>query len=154
MCLINKPVGLTSFAALAAVKRSLATSRVGHAGTLDRFASGLLIAFSGSYCRLAGFAEAGEKVYRGRIAFGRETSTLDPEGETVAEGPIPDPGKLASALESFRGPIVQRPPLYSAVHIDGRRAYERARAGEVPVMPERRVTILELRLESYAMGVA
>ena len=152
--LFRKPVGLTSFQALGHIKRALGTKKVGHAGTLDRFASGLLVVLVGPYCRLASYAEAGEKRYRGLIAFGAETTTLDPEGEVVARGPLPDRSSLLAALERFRGVIVQRPPLFSAIHLDGKRAYERALAGENPEMPARTVDIRELVLESYEGGMA
>ena len=154
LALLRKPAGITSFQALGAVKRALKIKRVGHAGTLDRFASGLLIVLAGSYCRLAAYAEAGEKLYRGTIAFGTETKTLDPEGEVVAEAPRPSRADLESVLPLFLGSILQRPPLFSAVHLDGRRAYERARSGEEPEMPERRVEVRELVLESYEDGAA
>ncbi|MGO8694195.1 MAG: tRNA pseudouridine(55) synthase TruB [Rectinemataceae bacterium] len=154
LILLRKPVGVTSFQALGSVKRALGTKKVGHAGTLDRFASGLLVVFVGAYCRLASYGGAGEKQYRGLIAFGAETRTLDPEGEIVAEGPVPELSTLKTALGRFRGAILQRPPLFSAIHLDGRRAYERALAGEEPEMPERRVEIRELTLESYEHGVA
>lgn len=154
LVLLRKPVGMTSFQALGSIKHALGTKRVGHAGTLDRFASGLLVVFVGSYCRLASYAEAGEKQYRALIAFGAETRTLDPEGEVVAEGPVPELSMLKTAMEQFRGPILQRPPLFSAIHLDGRRAYERALAGEEPEMPERRVEIRELTLESFEQGMA
>jgi len=152
--LLRKPVGLTSFQALGHIKRALGTKKVGHAGTLDRFASGLLVVLAGAYCRLASYAEAGEKRYRGLIAFGSETTTLDPEGEVVAEGSPPDLSSLLAALEGFRGEILQRPPLFSAIHLAGKRAYERALAGENPEMPARTVEIRELVLESYENGLA
>lgn len=154
LILLRKPVGLTSFQALGSLKRALGTKKVGHAGTLDSFASGLLVALAGSYCRLAPYVEAGEKRYRGLIAFGAETTTLDPQGEVVAEAPVPDLEDLRNALQRFFGTIRQRPPLYSAVHIGGKRAYERALAGESPEMPERSVEIRELVLESYESGRA
>jgi tRNA pseudouridine55 synthase len=154
LVLVRKPIGVTSFKALGAIKRALGTKKVGHAGTLDSFASGLLVVFVGSYCRLASYAEAGEKQYRGIIAFGVETRTLDPEGEVVATGPSPELSTLKAALDQFRGSILQRPPLFSAIHLDGRRAYERALAGEEPEMPERQVEIRELTLESYEQGMA
>ena len=149
LALLRKPEGITSFKALFPVKRELGSGKVGHAGTLDRFASGLLIALIGSYSRLAPYVMSGEKRYRGIVAFGVETETLDPEGDEVAAAPAPNRERLEAALALFRGFIMQRPPAYSAVHVDGERAYERALRGEEPELKERRVEIRELSLLSY-----
>jgi len=154
LVLLAKPRGLTSFRCLNSVKHKTGRSRVGHAGTLDRFASGLLVALVGSYARLNEFVQAGEKIYRGTISFGEETDTLDPEGEVVASAPPPDRAALEAALPFFVGPIKQRPPAYSALHIDGKRAYERALAGEAVEMAERPVTVYALELERFEGGAA
>jgi tRNA pseudouridine55 synthase len=147
--LLDKPSGLTSFQALAYVKRSLATGRVGHTGTLDRFASGLLIVMCGRCTRLAALAESLDKDYRGRIRFGTGTDTLDPEGAVVAEGPVPERAALEAVLRLFLGEIRQAPPAYSAVHVGGRRAHELARSGR-PVEPAARpVRIDRLDLVSW-----
>ncbi|HSV56912.1 MAG TPA: tRNA pseudouridine(55) synthase TruB [Magnetospirillaceae bacterium] len=134
---LDKPEGVTSFEALHSVKRAFGTGRVGHAGTLDRFASGVLVALIGRYARLSEFFSATGKTYLAGIRFGTETDTLDPEGRPVAEGPAPTPEALTAALPAFHGNILQAPPAYSAVHIAGRRAYERALDGEI-VRPEPR----------------
>jgi tRNA pseudouridine55 synthase len=154
MVLLRKPSGITSFQALSPLKRELGSGKIGHAGTLDKFASGLLVALAGSYSRLAPFVQAGEKRYRGLVAFGRQTDTLDPEGSVVAEAPIPSLEDLTKALCAFRGPIMQRPPAYSAVHVAGKRAYELALRGEEPELKERRVEIRALELLSYEAGRA
>jgi tRNA pseudouridine55 synthase len=154
LALLRKPVGITSFQALFPIKRALGSGKVGHAGTLDRFAQGLLVVLAGSYSRLAPYVVAGEKLYRGIIAFGSETDTLDPEGEVVAEAPIPARSDIEESLSKFRGPIMQKPPAYSAVHVGGKRAYEIALKGEVPELNERLVEIYSLELLSYEKGSA
>ena len=151
---LDKPPGITSFEALGAVKRAFDTGRVGHTGTLDRFARGVLVALVGRYSRLSEFFTASEKTYLAGIRFGKQTDTLDPEGEVVEEGPLPDRSSLEASLCRFLGDILQAPPAYSAVHIDGKRAYERALSGE-NVSPEPRpVTIHSLDLLDYADGLA
>jgi tRNA pseudouridine55 synthase len=154
LALLRKPEGITSFQALAPLKRAVASGKVGHAGTLDRFAQGLLIALAGSYSRLAPYITAGPKLYRGLVAFGSETDTLDPEGEVVAEAAPPSRSELENALAQFRGPIMQRPPAYSAVHVGGKRAYQLALRGEEPELKERRIEIFSLELLSYEDGSA
>jgi tRNA pseudouridine55 synthase len=149
LALLRKPQGVTSFSALSPVKRAVGSGRVGHAGTLDRFARGLLVALTGSYSRIASYVMSGEKLYRGLIVFGSETDTLDPEGKVIAVGPPPSAQCLLEALPAFRGPILQRPPAYSAVHIGGRRAYKIALEGGKPEVKERRVEIVSLDLLSY-----
>ncbi|MBL8966577.1 MAG: tRNA pseudouridine(55) synthase TruB [Spirochaetaceae bacterium] len=146
---IRKPAGLTSFQALGPIKRKLGSGKVGHAGTLDRFATGLLVVMAGGYSRLAPYFTALDKRYLALVRFGAETATLDPEGAVVAEAPPPSLVALEAALPAFRGPILQRPPAYSALHIDGKRAYERVLAGEEPEMKPRPVVIHELELLSY-----
>ena len=117
---------------------------MGHAGTLDPFATGLLIAASGKMTRIAGLLTDLDKEYEAVFRFGEETDTLDTEGKTVATAPVPDIGALREAFGAFSGEITQVPPAFSAVKINGRRAYERARNGQSIDMPERRVTIHEL----------
>jgi tRNA pseudouridine55 synthase len=147
--LADKPRGLTSFQALSTVKRALGTGRVGHTGTLDRFASGLLVVMCGRLTRLAPLAERLDKEYVARVRFGTGTDTLDPEGAVVAEGPVPSRAALEAAVPSFRGDLLQAPPAYSAVHVGGRRAHELARAGR-PVEPGARpVRISRLDLVSW-----
>jgi tRNA pseudouridine55 synthase len=144
LVLLDKPDGLTSFSALGAVKRALGTGRVGHAGTLDRFATGLLIALTGRLTRLADLVSGLDKRYRAVLRLGVETDTLDPEGRIVEERPLPDLASIETAAACFRGPVEQRPPAYSAVHVSGRRAYALAREGRAPELPPRAVTIHSL----------
>jgi len=146
---IRKPAGLTSFQALGPIKRKLVSGKVGHAGTLDRFATGLLVVMAGGYSRLAPYFTALDKRYLALVRFGAETATLDPEGAVVAEAAPPSQAAIEAALPAFRGPILQSPPAYSALHIDGKRAYERVLAGEEPEMKPRPVVIHELELLSY-----
>lgn len=145
--LLDKPSGSTSFQALGQIKRSLGTGRVGHTGTLDRFASGLLVVMAGRCTRLASLAEGLDKDYIARVRFGTETDTLDPEGAVVAEGGVPEAAALEAVLPSFLGEILQAPPAYSAVHVGGRRAHVLARSGR-PVEPAAR----PVRIERLALA--
>jgi len=149
LVLLRKPEGVTSFRAIGPVKRRLGYSRIGHAGTLDKFASGLLVVLAGAYSRLAGYVQAGEKLYRGVVRFGQETETLDPEGRVVAEAPSPSRESLDAVLPRFVGSIMQAPPAYSAIHVDGVRAYELALSGRAPEMKERPVTIHSLEILAF-----
>lgn len=146
---ISKPSGVTSFAALSPIKRSLGTGRVGHAGTLDRFATGLLVVLAGPYSRLCPAFSSLDKTYAATVIFGEETDTLDPEGEVVARAAVPSRETVESVLPAFRGCIMQAPPVYSALHVDGERAYERALRGEAVEMKSRPVEIRELELLEF-----
>jgi tRNA pseudouridine55 synthase len=146
LILIDKPVGLTSFQLLSPVKRAAGTKKVGHAGTLDKFASGLMLVLIGQATRFVQFLTAEDKEYVADIRFGEETETLDPEGAVTERAAPPDRETVEQILPRFTGAISQRPPAFSAVHIDGKRAYKRALDGEVPEMPEREVTIHSLEL--------
>jgi tRNA pseudouridine55 synthase len=154
LLLLNKKSGLTSFDSLYAVKKALGTGKVGHTGTLDKFASGLLVVLAGSALKLSPWFSLCSKEYEGTISFGEETDTLDPEGTVVAEGPVPDQKAIEAALPLFRGDILQSPPAYSAIHIDGKRASERARSGESIEMKKRSVTIHTLELLSWEPPLA
>ncbi|MDR3201507.1 MAG: tRNA pseudouridine(55) synthase TruB [Spirochaetales bacterium] len=149
LLLLSKPCGITSFAALAAVKKKLGTQKVGHTGTLDKFAEGLLVVLCGRYTRLAPFISGMDKRYSGIFEFGAETATLDPEGEIVRRGSLPEAEAIESAVKNLTGPIMQRPPDFSAVHIDGKRAYERALRGEDVEIPERPVTIYSFDIQDW-----
>ncbi|MDR0399610.1 MAG: tRNA pseudouridine(55) synthase TruB [Treponema sp.] len=152
--LLDKSPGQTSFQALGPVKKALATGKLGHTGTLDKFASGLLVVLAGKALRLSPWVSHCGKAYRGTILFGEETDTLDPEGRIVARAPVPSRDQVEEALPKFRGDILQAPPAYSAIHLEGRRASERVRAGESPVMRERPVSIYELRLTAWTPPLA
>jgi tRNA pseudouridine55 synthase len=148
--LLSKPAGVTSFQALGAVKRILGTRRIGHAGTLDRFAEGLLLALSGNLTRLCPLVSSLDKEYIARFFFGKGTDTLDPEGAIVSEGTVPAEEAVRAVLPEFIGPIMQVPPEYSAVHVDGRRAYQAARNGERVNLHARQVTVHRLELLEYS----
>ena len=152
--LLNKQSGITSFGALNAVKKTLGTRKVGHTGTLDKFATGLLLVLVGRAVKLANYFSGSDKCYEGVIKFGAETDTLDPEGAIVRESPPPSLNALLAVLPRFRGDILQEPPVYSAIHIDGERASALARSGEPVAMKKRPVSIYGLDLLSYEQGCA
>jgi tRNA pseudouridine55 synthase len=137
LLLVDKPVGPTSHDMVSRARRALGTRRVGHAGTLDPFASGLLIVAFGRATRLLRYFVELPKTYEVLVALGATSSTGDPEGEIVVTGEIPE------HLELPRGVLRQRPPAHSAVKIDGERAYVRARRGEDVQTAEREVTVYE-----------
>ena len=148
--IVDKPVGPTSHDIVGLVRRLAATKRVGHGGTLDPFASGVLPVFLGRGTRVVEFHLTDRKRYRATVCFGASSSTDDLEGElTVATGPAPSREDVEAALPGLTGPISQRPPAYSAIKVGGRRAYALARAGETVTLAERQVTIDELSLVSW-----
>jgi len=149
IALVAKAQGSTSFQALEPLKRCFGTTRLGHTGTLDKFATGLLVVLLGRLTKLVPWFTALDKVYEATVRFGEETDTLDPEGQVIGRAAPPGQKALEEALASFRGPIMQTPPAYSSIHVDGERASDRARRGEKPDMQPRRVSIHELELLSY-----
>jgi tRNA pseudouridine55 synthase len=148
--ILDKPLGLGSTQAVAAVKRNLRSAgfgkvKVGHGGTLDPLATGVLPIALGEATKLCGRMLDASKTYDFTICFGTETSGLDAEGEIVATSDVrPTLELVQQALAQFTGPIEQIPPAYSAIKIDGKRAYELARAGEVVEMKSRGVTVYQL----------
>lgn len=143
---IDKPYGMSSARAVALVRRS-SGAKVGHAGTLDPLATGVLPLALGEATKTVQFAAAGRKLYRFRIRWGEARDTDDREGAVVAESPArPDAAAITGALPLFTGTIQQRPPAYSALKIGGRRAYALARAGKPPDLAARPVEIAEFRL--------
>ena len=149
LILLNKKAGLTSFEALGEIKRALGTGKVGHTGTLDKFAQGLLLVLTGGALKLSPWFSHCDKRYLGKIHFGIETDTLDPEGSTIAAAETPAREKVEQALSQFTGNIMQTPPVFSAIHIDGKRASALARSGEMPQMKQRPVSIYKLELRSW-----
>ena len=149
-----KPPGLTSQEAVTLVRRTLAAAKAGHAGTLDPAAAGVLAVCLGKATRLADLVGAGDKAYRAEITFGLATSTLDSEGEVTARADSGGvtPGALGQALAGLVGEIEQYPPTYSAVHVEGRRLYEWARAGQAVAVPPRRVRVSRFELLDYQPG--
>jgi tRNA pseudouridine55 synthase len=154
LILLNKNPGLTSFQSLGLVKRALHTKKAGHTGTLDKFAGGLLLILTGRALKLAPWFSGCDKEYEAVIRFGTETDTLDPEGSVIAEAPLPDRVAFEKALPLFTGSIQQAPPAYSAIHVDGKRAYELARSGNAPEMKKRSVSIYKLDLVSWTPPLA
>jgi tRNA pseudouridine55 synthase len=148
--ILDKPLGLGSAQAVAAVKRNLREAgfgkvKVGHGGTLDPLATGVLPIALGEATKLCGRMLDASKTYDFTICFGAETSGLDAEGEVVATSDHrPSLAQVEAALAQFIGPIAQIPPAYSAIKVDGKRAYDLARAGEVVEMKSRNVTVHDL----------
>lgn len=147
---VAKPAGPTSHDVVALVRRLAATKRVGHGGTLDPFATGVLPVFLGRATRLVEYHLADRKAYRATVCFGASSTTDDLDGElTPADGPAPARDAVEMALAAFRGPISQMPPAYSAIKVEGRRAYQVARSGGTPELRPRDVTIDRLDLVDW-----
>jgi tRNA pseudouridine55 synthase len=147
---VAKPAGPTSHDVVALVRRLAATKRVGHGGTLDPFASGVLPVFLGHGTRVVEYHLGDRKAYRATVCFGASSTTDDLEGElTPAAGPAPSRTAVEAALPRLTGAISQRPPAYSAIKVGGRRAYAMARAGETVELASRDVTIHSLDLVSW-----
>ena len=145
--ILDKPVGPTSTQALGRVRRLFGGGKAGHAGTLDPLASGILpIAFGEATKTLAAIVDR-EKTYRFRVAWGAQTTTDDLEGTITDQNDVrPDAESIRAALSAFRGPIQQRPPAFSAIKVDGVRAYDLARSGESVDLAERQVIVHRLDL--------
>jgi len=149
---LNKESGITSFKAVDSLRRKLNIKKAGHTGTLDKFANGLLIVLLGKYTRLADLFSGLNKEYLATFKFGEETDTLDPEGKVIKRKPLPSHESLLKAVEKYTGVIDQVPPNYSAVHINGKRAYKIALKGEKPMLKPRRVTIYNIEPISFLNG--
>lgn len=147
--LVDKPAGISSHDVVARVRRAARTRRVGHAGTLDPFATGLLVVAVGPCTRLLPYVVGEPKVYCATVHFGWETATDDATGAPTRTAPPPpaswllqaDAPERMAAEAQLTGPIEQIPPAYSAKHVDGQRAYERARKGQVVTLPPVPVTV-------------
>jgi tRNA pseudouridine55 synthase len=147
---VAKPAGPTSHDVVALVRRLASTRRIGHGGTLDPFAAGVLPLFLGQATRLVEYHLGDEKSYRATMCFGSSSTTDDLDGElTPIEGPGPTREAVLDGLAAFVGPQLQQPPPYSAVQVGGRRAYKIARAGEIPELRPRSVMIHRLELLSW-----
>ncbi len=143
----DKPLGMTSTQAVGKIRRIFEAEKAGHGGTLDPLASGLLPIALGEATKTVQWAMEGRKVYRFEVTWGEERSTDDREGEVTARSELrPSKADIEAILPQFQGVIQQAPPAFSAIRIDGERAYDLARAGEKPVMAERPVTIEKLAL--------
>ncbi|HEV2756701.1 MAG TPA: tRNA pseudouridine(55) synthase TruB [Actinomycetota bacterium] len=152
---IDKPAGVTSHDVVDAVRRALGTRKVGHAGTLDPGATGILLVGVGRATRFLSYAQAAPKRYVAGAQFGSSTTTQDSSGEVIATA---EPGfsenDLGAALERFTGDIEQVPPMVSAIKIGGEKLYEKARRGEEVERAPRPVTIYEVKLLAFDPGAA
>lgn len=159
LLLVDKPADWTSFDVVNYVRRMVATAeakkpknvKVGHTGTLDPFATGLLVLLVGKeYTKRAGELSKLDKTYEVTMILGQTSSTGDPEGELAAvSDTTPTKEALLEAVEKFRGQIEQVPPAYSAIKVNGQRAYKLARAGKEVIIEPRKVTINSLEVASY-----
>lgn len=153
--LIDKPAGMTSFGVVARIRRVLSKQagkkvKVGHTGTLDPFATGLMILVTGQECKRAGIYTKLDKIYEATFILGQESTTGDPEGELTVTSPrTPTTEEVKKVITQFTGEITQRPPIFSAIKIDGQRAYKLARDGKEVEMPERTITVFSLELIDY-----
>lgn len=147
--LVDKPAGATSFQTLGEIKKISCTRKVGHAGTLDKFATGLLVVVTGWCTRLVPWFTGLDKRYMATLKFGEETDTLDPEGEVISTAGIPQKAEVARVIKDFLGPIEQVPPVYSAVHSSGERAHKLARAGIPVELKPRKVELFAIEIHSF-----
>jgi len=150
--LIDKPEGLTSFQVVRRVRRALGVKKVGHMGTLDPFATGLLILGVGEAAKLAPFILEEPKTYRAAALLGVATATQDLTGEVVSRTEeLPDEAAVRRVMAGLVGELEQVPPAFSAVHHKGRRAYHWARKGQAVELAPRRVNIYEIEVEEVAL---
>lgn len=153
--LIDKPAGMSSFGVVARIRRVLSQQagkkvKVGHTGTLDPFATGLMILVTGKECKNAGSYSKLDKIYEATIRLGQTSTTGDPEGDVADVSSLkPTREEIEKAAGLFTGDIRQRPPIFSALKINGQRAYKLARDGKEVEIPERTVTIHSLEVVSY-----
>ena len=155
--ILDKPLGLGSTQGVSAVKRALREGgygkyKVGHGGTLDPLATGVLPIAVGEATKLAGRMLDSDKIYDFTVRFGTQTDTLDLEGQVVAESEVrPTWAQIEAVLPRFTGPIEQVPPVYSAIKVDGERAYDLARAGADVELKSRSVTVFRLHPHHWDM---
>jgi len=149
--LVDKPAGITSHDVVDRIRRAAGTRRVGHTGTLDPGATGLLVLCLGAATRLSEHLTGLDKVYEGAMRLGIVTDSYDMDGKVVAENPVPalTAADIQRACDGFTGAIMQVPPMVSAVKVGGERLYKRARQGEVVERAPRQVTVREFRVLSY-----
>ncbi len=145
LLLVDKPAGMTSHDVVLAARRAFGESRIGHAGTLDPFATGLLVLLLGRATRLLPHLDGVPKEYEATIALGTETETDDLEGAVVRVLPPPSDSAIAEVIPTLTGVLDQVPPAYSAKRVEGRRAYEAARAGDQLVLAPSRVEVYAWR---------
>ncbi len=150
LLLVNKPAGISSFDCIRKLRRTTGVKKIGHAGTLDPAATGLMLILFGTACKQASTFSKLDKTYIAQIELGKNSTTGDREGELIdVNNRIPEKQETRRTLELFKGEITQTPSKYSAIKIDGQEAYKRARRGEEVAMPSRQVTINSIDLISY-----
>jgi tRNA pseudouridine55 synthase len=150
LLIVDKPVGPTSHQVVGLVRKGTGIRKVGHAGTLDPRASGVLVLCLGAATRLSEYLSSTTKEYEAVVRFGISTRTFDGDGEvTRRSGRTPTRREIEECLPEFRGELEQQPPPFSAIKVQGRKAYELARAGDDPELAPRTVTISRLELRSY-----
>lgn len=150
LLVVDKPAGPTSHDVVQLVRHSTGVKKVGHTGTLDPAATGVLVLCLGKATRLSEFLTGSDKTYEATIRFGQRTTTYDSLGDVVADsGRTPERGDIERALEAFRGEIEQVPPAYSAVRVAGKRAYDLARGGQAPKLAPRTIVVHRLELLDY-----
>lgn len=147
---VNKPMGVTSFEVIRRLKTQFLCKKAGHAGTLDPEATGVLIVALGQATRLIPYLSIEPKIYQFTVCFGKETDTLDHSGHVIfSGGRIPSPSEIEMVLTRFSGRQMQVPPVYSAVKIGGKRAYEIARNGAQPALKAREIHISSITLTDF-----
>ncbi len=150
LLIVDKPVGPTSHKIVSLVRRGMGIRKVGHAGTLDPRASGVLVLCLGAATRLSEYLSTSSKRYEAVVRFGASTETYDAEGPVVREtGKVPKRAEIEAALEEFRGEIEQVPPPFSAIKVRGQKAYELARKGKEVELEPRQVSINHLEIVSF-----
>ncbi len=156
LLLVDKPSGVTSHDVVDACRRVYGERSIGHLGTLDPFATGLLVLLFGKATRLATFIAADPKVYEATVQFGSETDTDDGTGAPTRTAPVPPTDAIRAALPSLTGEIEQVPPAYSAKHVAGHggRAYAAARRGHPPDLPASRVMVYNWDIRAVHDGIA
>jgi tRNA pseudouridine55 synthase len=152
LLLVDKPAGPSSFEVVRRVKKALKARKAGHGGTLDPFATGLLLLCLGEATKLVPFLMPERKIYRAQVKLGEETDTQDLTGEVTARiEKLPEPQQIYEAASRFVGEIEQVPPMYSALRHHGERLYKLARRGETVEVKPRQVTIYELKVQEVAL---
>jgi tRNA pseudouridine55 synthase len=148
---INKPAGMTSRRVVDVVQRLVRPAKAGHAGTLDPLATGVLVVCVGSATKLIEYVQRMPKSYIGTFLLGRQSDTEDIEGDVVelSNPPVPELGEIQRAAQIFTGNILQRPPAFSALKINGRRAYKLARQGKQVELQPRPISVYRITMRSY-----
>lgn len=145
---LYKPSGITSFEAVSKIKKISGEKKVGHTGTLDPLASGVLPICIGKATKLVDYIMQGEKIYKVKMKLGEETDTYDKEGEIISKSSAPcDSNEIIDAIMSFRGEIMQIPPMYSALKVNGKRLYELARMGIEVERKARKINIYDIDIQ-------